>query len=105
VSSIYFIPPGTNFNPEKPTLTDLNNAVNLTNYTSNDGIRISPDEALRNQIRRMADQLRAMGLTAIDASQLVEALAAESKAKPMVRQMNTNMKYPTSTPPWARRQR
>jgi len=104
MNRIYFIPPGTDFDPDRPTADDLNNATDITDYLSKDGVQITPDEALRNRIRAFAESLKSMGFAADYVQELAGAMNAHSyeAAKPAQRAMNTNMKYPTSTPPWRR---
>ncbi|MBF6671552.1 hypothetical protein [Glutamicibacter sp. FBE19] len=104
MTRIYFIPVGKA--PEPPTTAELADAVDLTDYVTTTGVEVTPDDVLRTQVRRIADQLRIIGLTAEDLGKLAQAFATETKTETTTRrQMNTNMKYPTSTPPWARRRK
>ena len=105
MSRIYFIPPGMDFNPEHPTVDDLHNAVDLTNYITDGGLQIDSEyetaiEAFQTSFRHSVE------LTGDDLRELVKALNAKAWEAPnAIRQMNTNKHYPTSTPAWARRRK
>lgn len=106
MNRIYFIPPGANFEPECPTSDDLNNGVDITDYTTTDGLQIDSEyeaaiEAFQTAFRHTVE------VTANDLREIAEALGARPFPQPRTarRAMNTNMKYPTSTPPWKRGKR
>lgn len=107
MNRIYFIPPGTDFDPDRPTADELNNATDITDYLSKDGVQITPEEGLRNRVRAIGESLRSLGFAADCVRELAEAMNAHAyeAAKPAQRAMNTNMRYPTSTPAWARRRK
>lgn len=86
-----------------PTREELGAAVDLTDYTTTDGLQIDPEydtaiEAFQTAFQHTAE------VTADELRKLVEELGARAFTQPLTarRAMNTDMRYPTSTPPWKR---
>lgn len=91
---IYYVP---------PAIDDLQKAVDLTDYTTTDGLQV--DSAYDTAIEAFQTAFRhTVEVTADDLQKIAEALGAVAYTKPLTacRAMNTNMQYPTSTPPWKR---
>ncbi|PRB78259.1 hypothetical protein CQ012_02400 [Arthrobacter sp. MYb214] len=102
---IYYLP-DTPLSTNPPTLDELGNAVDLTDYVTDSGLRCEAG------IRRAAEQMAtAMGIRPDVACgslrDLAKALDAHvfEKPRPPQRHMNTNMRYPTSAPAWASRRK
>lgn len=91
---IYYVP---------PTTDDLREAVDLTDYTTADGLQIDSEYDTAIEAFQTAFQ-HTIDVTADDLQKLVEALGARAFTAPLTarRAMNTDMRYPTSTPPWKR---
>ena len=88
--------------PKVPTVGDLNNAVDITDYVTSDGVQFEHEldpviEAFRTGYEHSVE------LTSGNLRELAKAMNAHvyQKAKRVERAMH----YPTSTPPWARRKR
>lgn len=86
-----------------PTTEELHEAVDLTDYTTTDGLQIDSEydtaiEAFRNAFQHTVE------VTADELLKFADALNAIAYTEPPAvhRAMNTDMRYPTSTPPWKR---
>ncbi|RKS19664.1 hypothetical protein DFO58_2165 [Arthrobacter sp. AG1021] len=89
--------------PNPPTKEELGAAVDLTDYVTTDGLQIDPEYDTAIEAFRTAFQ-HTIDVTADDLQKLVEELGAHAFTAPLTarRAMNTDMRYPTSTPPWKR---
>lgn len=89
--------------PKVPTVGDLNNAVDITDYVTSDGVQFE------HELDPVIEAFRSIGTRVVMTAEIIEGLAQLREhmrphyAEP--RAMNTTMQYPTSTPPWGRRKR
>lgn len=86
-----------------PTTDDLHEAVDLTDYITADGLQVDSEYDTAIEAFRTAFQ-HTVEVTADELRKIVEELGAHAFTQPLTarRAMNTDMRYPTSTPPWKR---
>ncbi len=92
MNSIHYTPPSSD---------DLTGSVDITHYMTVDGLQIDSEYDTAIEAFRTACG-HTIEVTAKDVQRLMQQLLSEPTQPPALRPMNTNMQYPTSTPPWKR---
>lgn len=95
---VYFAPNAPGFDPQRPTIVDLRDALDISQYMVPNGVERGA-QRLQGEVREALTRLgQACSVTA---QELHDLKQRQTDGEP--RPMNTNKRYPTSRPPWARR--